>query len=175
VRHGAPLFFLIEGVDARREIACRQTPDHFDPEAVVAEQLIAKANDSCLPTSNSALGCHPHLQAHVQHWANRAARARAGTDTLVEGHEQSVDIQPILTGSSVSSAAFGYGLTGSPMRLITMSIAKPALPQKPAPAAGSRAADRFNQRPGLSLHYHEIPQEMAPLQPLALPARQLRR
>jgi len=124
VRHGAPQFF-IEGVDVRRGIACRQTPDHFDPEAVVAEQLIAKANDSCLPTSNSALGCHPHLQAHVQHWANRAARARAGTDTLVEGHEQSVDIQPILTGSSVSSAAFGYGLTSSPMRLIALWIAKP--------------------------------------------------
>jgi len=44
---------------------------------------------------------------------------------IVEGHEQSVEFHPILTGSLGSSVAYGYGLTGSPMRLITMSIAKP--------------------------------------------------
>ena len=48
------------------------------------------------PPASSAVGSHPYLQTHIQHWANRAAWARARADMLAERHEQSVNFDPII-------------------------------------------------------------------------------
>src|ERR1044071_1960966 len=48
--------------------------------------------------SPSAVRRAPHLPAHVEHRAGRAAREGAGADVLAEGDQEAVDLHPVAAG-----------------------------------------------------------------------------